>query len=541
MSTTLHAPKSTTSVAPSAAPPAVNAKQSGPGIAARVLHAVPNLLVFALLGGAFYVGHRTNWQLPKYSELFGMAAAAPDDWCVEHLVPDSQCVECKTDLMPRDQEFGFCATHGVTECVICHPELGQSTGEPRLPQYDTARAISLIARPENNSRNTLHKGRVQFASVASADKAGIEVDVVQELPMTESVVANGEIRFDPTRVAHLSSRAGGTVAVVFKQVGDTVHAGDVLAVVDAVQISQAKSRLLQAVVQRDARHLTLRRLQAAGDGVAAIAVADANAAHKEAEVAVISARQALVNLGLHVPDNLAERDPKLVDEELRFLGIPQEVLSALPPETRSANLIALRAPHDGMIVAAEVVAGEVVDPADVLFTVADPSHMWLTLHVRQEDARYVAPNQEVVFHTDSSAEKITGRISWISPTIDPRTRTLQARVVLDNSDGRLKDNTFGTGDILLRQEPKAVVVPRAAVQSTPDAKFVFVRGRDYFKPDAPKVFYPRQVRVGARDDQYVELLAGVLPGEVVATEGSAVVLAQLQRSNLGAGCGCHEK
>jgi len=194
-----------------------------------------------------------------------------------------------------------------------------------------------------------------------------------------------------------------------------------------------------------------------------------------------------------------------------------------------------------VVVAAEVVAGEVVDPTDVLFTVADPSHMWLTLHVRQEDARYVAPDQEVVFRTDSSAERITGRISWISPTIDPRTRTLQARVLLDNADGRLKDNTFGTGDILLRAEPNAVVVPRAAVQSTSDAKFVFVRDRDYFKPGSPKVFYPRQVRVGARDGQFVELLAGVLPGEVVATEGSAVILSQLQRSNLGAGCGCHDE
>ena len=186
-------------------------------------------------------------------------------------------------------------------------------------------------------------------------------------------------------------------------------------------------------------------------------------------------------------------------------------------------------------------AGEVVDPSDVLYTVADPSHMWLSLHVRQEDARYVATGQEVAFRTDTSGDVVGGTISWISPTVDPRTRTLQARVVLANTDGRLRDNTFGTGDILLRQEQKAVVVPRAAVQSTPDAKFVFVRDRDYFKDKAPKVFHPRQVRVGAHDDQYVELLAGVLPGEVIATEGSAVILAQLQRSNLGAGCGCHEK
>jgi len=51
----------------------------------------------------------------------------------------------------------------------------------------------------------------------------------------------------------------------------------------------------------------------------------------------------------------------------------------------------------------------------------------------------------------------------------------------------------------------------------------------------------RQVRIGARDDRYVELLAGVLPGEVVATKGSPALLAQLLRSSLGAGCGCHER
>ena len=93
-------------------------------------------------------------------------------------------------------------------------------------------------------------------------------DVVQERPMRETVVANGEIRFDPTRVAHLSSRSGGTVSVVFKQLGDTVHAGDVLALVDAVQISQAKSKLLQAMVQRDAKELARAEAAAVPDGYA---------------------------------------------------------------------------------------------------------------------------------------------------------------------------------------------------------------------------------------------------------------------------------
>jgi cobalt-zinc-cadmium efflux system membrane fusion protein len=275
--------------------------------------------------------------------------------------------------------------------------------------------------------------------------------------------------------------------------------------------------------------------------VAAIAVADAKTALQEAEVALISARQALVNLGLEVPDTFADTDPQKIADSLRFLGIPPEVLKTLPAPTRSANLIAIRAPYSGVIVSADVVAGEVVAPTDVLFTVADPTRMWLTISIRQEDARYVRVGQSVVFRTDDASQEASGQIGWISPAVDPRTRTLQARVDLTNEDARLKDNTFGTSEIRLRSEPHAIAVPREAVQATADATFVFVRDRNFLKPDAPKVFYPRQVRTGAVDGAYVELLAGVLPGEVVATKGSSVLMAQLLRGNLGAACGCHQK
>jgi cobalt-zinc-cadmium efflux system membrane fusion protein len=382
---------------------------------------------------------------------------------------------------------------------------------------------------------------VQFADAAAADKAGVDIDIVAERPMRETVAANGELQFDPTRVAHLSSRAGGTVAVVFKQVGDAVSEGEILALVDAVQVSQAKSQLQQAIVQRDSRQLSYDRLKAAGEGVAAITVADAHAALQQADVALISARQELVNLGLDVPEEIDQQDPKQVAAALRFLGIPHDVVESLPPATRSANLIAIRAPHGGVIVAAEIVAGEVVDPNDVLFTVADPGRMWLTLHVRQEDARYVTTGQQVVFRTDGGTQEVTGPITWISPTVDPRTRTVKARVIVENTQSRLKDNTFGTGQIVLRDEPHAVVVPREALQSTADTRFVFVRDRNYLNEKSHKVFHPRQVRTGARDDKYVEILAGVLPGEVVATKGSAVLLAHLLRGDLGAACGCHEQ
>jgi cobalt-zinc-cadmium efflux system membrane fusion protein len=535
MSTITHPPADVSS------PPQTASVSSRAGGRFRGLvgQGLPNLLVFALLAGVFLVGHQTGWKLPRLGEMFTTAPAA-DDWCADHLVPESICVECKEGLLPKPPKFGFCRAHGVAECVTCHPELAQVSGEPRLPAYDTAEAIALMSRPENNSRNTLHERRVQFASPAAAQKAGVDVGVVQERKMTDAVTANGEIQFDPTRVAHLAPRAAGTVTQVYKILGDEVAPGDVLALVDVAAVGQAKSDLLQAIVQRQLKRSSYERLKAAGIGVAGITLTEAKAALEEAEVAFISARQALVNLGLEVPEEFDETNARKISEDLRFLGIPSDVLATLPPENRSANLFAVRAPHPGVIVASDSVVGEVVDPQDVLFTVADPARMWLVLAVPQEDARYVKRDLPVEFRTEDGSTEATGRITWVGSGIDERTRTLPARVVLENASGQLKDKTFGTGRIVLREEPQAVVVPRAAVQTTPDAAFVFVRDRNYLKPGSPSVFHVRQVRTGAHDDQYVELLAGALPGEVIATQGSSVILSQLLRSNLGVACGCFD-
>jgi cobalt-zinc-cadmium efflux system membrane fusion protein len=501
-----------------------------------------NLAVFVFLAGVLVLGHQTGWKMPRFSALRGTGDKAAVDWCTEHLVPESECVECNDEILPKPKSFGFCKKHGVAECVIDHPELAQVKGEPQLPRYDTAKAITVVARPENNSRNTLHQHRVQFASAESAVRAGIDVDVVQERRMMDSLTANGELQFNPTRVAHLTPRVVGTVAVVLKTIGDDVQAGEVLALVDAAPVGQAKSHLLQAIVQLQLKRKNAERLRSA---VAAAAVPgksliDAEAALQEADIGFQSARQSLVNLGFDLPDDLDERNAAAVAAELRLLGLTEAQIATLPAGTKTANLIPVRAPYDGQIVDSEVVAGEFVNVTKILFTVADPRRMWLILNVRQEDARYVAPGLAVVFETDDGSQKASGRISWVSPAVEERTRTLQVRVPLDSGEGKLRDKTFGTGTIVLREEPHAIVVPKEAVQSTSDAHFIFVRDKDYLKEGAPKVFHVRQVRICARDDRFVELLAGALPGEVIATKGSPVLLAQLLRSSLGAGCGCHE-
>ncbi len=501
--------------------------------------AASHIVVFTILGGVLYLGHHTGWKLPKLSELRGSQAAKVDDWCSEHLVPDSICVECKPELFPKPKETGFCRKHGVTECVICHPELAQVKGDVRGPSYDTTRALALIPRPENNSRNTLHKRRIQFASDENIAKAGIDIDVVDERHMADTISANGQVVFDPRRIAHLSPRAAGTVFKVFKTTGDSVTAGESLAIVDAALVGQTKAQLLQSVVQLKLKRSNLDRLKAAGDGVPAKALIEADAASQESEIAVLSARQSLVNLGFALPEELELLDAKTIAAKLQLLGIERSLFGS-DTTIRSTNLIAIRAPIDGVIVSSDSVVGEVVDTSQILYTIADPKSLWLTLNVRQEDARYLQFEQSVEFQPDDRSDAVWGKVSWISPDVDERTRTVQVRVSLQGEKVSLRDKTFGTGRIILRDEPKAITVPREAVQSASDAKFVFVRDRNFFKEGSPKVFHVRQVRVGAEDEKSIELLAGVLPGEVVVTKGSATLLAQLLRSNLGAGCGCHD-
>jgi membrane fusion protein, heavy metal efflux system len=499
---------------------------------------VPNVAVFGALALIFVIGHHTGWKPPHDWRLGTSASTAEDDWCPEHLVPESACVECNDKLLPKPHEFGFCQIHGVAECVIDHPELAQVEGKPHLPGYDTAQALAVMTRPQNDPKDTLHARRVQLATEETAQKAGINVDVVRERPMADAISANGEVTFDPARVAHLSSRLQGTVAAVFRQVNDGVEPGEILALVDAAQVGQAKTQLLNAVVKRELKRSTLERLRSHSISVPAASLSEAEAAYQESEIAFVSARQALVNLGFEMADGLEGRDAKKLAEEIRYLGIPAAILATLPTETKTANLLPLKTPYAGVIVASDIVAGEVVDATKLLFTVADPRSLWLMLNVRQEDARYIRPGLPVEFHTDHGTEDVRGTVSWLSPTIDERSRTLRVCVVLGNSDLRLRDKSFGTARILLRSEPRAIVVKRDAVQSTAGSQFVFVRDKDYSKAGHPKVFHVRQVRTGASDDEYVELLAGVLPGETVATSGSPALLAQLLRSSLGEGCGC---
>lgn len=505
----------------------------------RLGQAIPTAVALAFVAGLVILGQQTGWALPRFSALLGRQQTDKDDWCAEHNVPDSQCVECRKECLPCGPGSGWCPIHGVHECPLCHPEVAQLPHSAEVSRDDlerAARGLALAPRVQNNSKCKLHQQRIQFTSADAVARLGIEVAPVGRGAVTETLVANGEIVYDPSRVAHLAARASGTVWRVEKQLGDRVHRGEALAIVDCAAVGQAKTEYLQALTHRQLKARTMARLKGLGDAVEMQSLRDAEADWQEARVRLLNAEQTLLNLGLPVSTSDWEHlSAEEMARRLHFLGLPDDLVRSLDSRTTSSNLLAVTSPLEGEVVERSVVAEEQTAPSKVLFVVADTRQMWLMLSVRPEDADLLKPGQPVRFRHDGHASQDDGTVSWISPGADDKTRTVPVRVTFSNPDGHHHAHTFGLAQVILREEPRAIVVPNEAIHWEGDCNVVFVRDKRFEEPGVPKVFHVRSVRPGVKNGPNTEILAGLLPGELVATKGSGILRSQLLKNNLGAG------
>src|SRR5262245_28530437 len=253
---------------------------------------LPMLLVLVALTGLGLWGHYSAWRLPSVSRLSGASSEEAPAWCAAHSVPEAECVECNPSLLPAGKDFGWCRIHGVHNCPLEHPEVAQLPSQPEISDAAHARAeraLRLRQRPENNVNCLLYRKRVQFESAATMAKAGVDVAVVEERPMVEAITASGELGYDPTKVARLASPVAGRVWRVLRNVGDRVAEGEVLLLVDAIEIGKAKAELLQALAQVEVRAKAVERQRPlVGGAVSPTQFQEAEAALREAEIRVVS-------------------------------------------------------------------------------------------------------------------------------------------------------------------------------------------------------------------------------------------------------------
>lgn len=518
----------------------------------------PTILVLALLAGFAYLGHHYEWTLPKFADLFGSRNSEKDDWCEEHGVPESVCVECNESLMPRPKST-WCDVHGVHNCPFERPDLVEMKSPPTISPDDldrAKRALELKERKENSSKCRQHQRRIQLASDDVVKKMGIDIMPVSRHPIYETVSVSGEITFAPPLVAPASAPVAGRVWHLTDKgtVGTEVKCGDLLALLDAAEVGKAKSELLQAYAQTELRKKTLDNLNSVVTGgvIPPTRLLEAELALREARIRLRGAQQALHNMGLPIPvDESKGFSTEEMASRIHFFGIPPEIASRLDAKTITANLMPVIASRDGTVTVARVTLGERAEPGKTLFVVADTSRMWLMLNVRLEDVKYLrirnakAPGQAVKFRPDGSDRDVVGELVWKSSEVDDKTRTVQYRAELKNPEGTLLANTYGAGQIVLRAEVRtrrddplekeAIVVPNESIHWEGDCHIVFVRNKNFLDPNGLKVFHVRTVRPGVINGAYTEIIAGVLPGEVVATKNSATLRAELLKKNLGAG------
>jgi cobalt-zinc-cadmium efflux system membrane fusion protein len=438
----------------------------------------------------------------------------PVDWCAGHGVPESICTRCNASLIPEFKAKGdWCAEHDRPEsqCVICNPEL-KAKFEAMAPKAD-ANADRIV----------------QLASGDVARTAGIESRPAEARGVTQVVETNAEVRYDQTRYAQVSPRVGGNVAKVRVQAGERVKRGDVLALVDSAEVGRAKAEFLTAAAMVAAKQAALERVKSSTEqgfrNKSDLIAAEAET--REASIRLFNARQALVNLGLRVPDVKPGEVPE--EHSVQLLGLPEAIRGELDEHQTTANLIPVVAPLDGVVVSRSVVEGEVADPAKSMFVVADTSRMWVKLDVPLAQLASLKTGQQVSFTAEGLDAPAIGAVTWISTEVDDRTRTVEVRAEVPNTDGRLLANMFGRARVSIATTANAATVPASAVQWDGTRDVVFVKVNE-------EVYLARPVQTGIRDGDAVEVRAGVKAGDMVVVAGSYSLMSQLNRSKLGAGC-----
>ncbi len=291
-----------------------------------------------------------------------------------------------------------------------------------------------------------------------AERLGITFARATERPVRSSVRAVGVLKYAEPNLVYVNARVGGWVERLYADyVGKRVEQGEPLLALYSPDLVSAQEEYLLA-----------RRLQ--DDTLAA------------------SARR---RLGLW--------------------DIPSDQIDSLEARGTVTRTLLLRAPRSGEVTEKMVIEGQAVKPGDNLFLIADRRLLWVDLAVFEQDAPAVRLGMPAVIRVDAVPDHLfRGRVTFVYPQLDDKTRTLTVRVEVDNRNGELRPGMYATAELQTAGR-RAVSVPLAAVLPTGTRDIVFVNRGD-------GRFAPREVRVGARGDSLVEIVAGLKPGdEVVAS------------------------
>ena len=416
-------------------------------------------------------------------------------WCREHSRYEDRCWECHPEL--QDEDRLWCREHSLyeDECFLCHPELleeasaaGLMCNEHRVPEEECG-----ICHPELLAQDSSRPGlKVRLQSAESAVMAGVVLGTADVQPMGDGVSCLAEFEFNQNKLTKITSLARGVVKSVEVDLGSRVEKGDLLATLTSATIGEAQGAYLRALAEHELRETVLERQRSllAQRISSERDYQEAEAAHHVSTAAVRQAQQWLLVLGF---------------DELQ--------IQALDRQQSTPGVLELRAPFEGEIVERTAVQGAVVEEAETLFTLTDTAVLWATVHIPESQVSRVSAGQAVELTVRSlPGHSFSGTLTWVSPTVDDRTRMVQGRVEVPNAARHLKAQMFARARIATAHTDRAVVVPLSAVQNVSGTPVVFVKSLD-------DLFEARPVTLGAKHDGQVEIVSGLRAHETVVVAG----------------------
>lgn len=320
----------------------------------------------------------------------------------------------------------------------------------------------------------------------------IRIAAVGRALVSDTLRVPGRLSFDEQRLARIGATVTGRVMSLDALVGQTVRRGDALARLNSTELSEAQLAFLKA---RSQLEIDQRADERAHLLLAADVIGSAEVQRREGQYKISSA------------------EVRAAADQLRLLGLSQATIDRLGRTGRIEPVSPVRATLDGVVVARTVVQGQVVQPADVLFTVADLSHLWAVAEIPEQQAAHVTAGEQVDIEIPAlDGETRHGRLIFVSQTINPETRTVLVRTELDNRDGRLKPDMLATMRISDRPVER-LVVPAGAVVREDNRDHVFVTRDD-------RQFRLTAVTLGELHNGLRPVLGGLRSDERIVVDGA---------------------
>ncbi len=217
---------------------------------------------------------------------------------------------------------------------------------------------------------------------------------------------------------------------------------------------------------------------------------------------------------------------------LRNWDISDEQIVRLREGGEVRRTLTLRSPASGIVMEKKAVAGMRFMPGEMLYQVADLSSVWVIADVFEQDIGLVRVGQKAKVRIGAYPDKaFEGTVTYVSPTLKVETRSVPVRVELANPGGLLKPAMFASLELSVASRAKVLAVPLSAVIDSGVRRIVLVQAGGDAKAGR---FEPREVKLGARADDFVEVLEGVKEGEAVVVAANFLIDAE---SNLKAAIG----